>query len=176
MVPVLIKDLLTSAPDQRAVTVCGWVRTVRDSKNLVFVQVNDGSCFANIQLTFDRSNPSANADASNIEESLKNQNMLDEVMGAVQDLFFEICGEKAFCTEEQKDPDTGSFSLTYQIQDCPAPVVFECSHLGTFDLYFRYVDKAQTEKEHDSIFSKYDHKMDKDHIREALRLLLSVKH
>ena len=48
----------------------------------------------------------------NIEESLKNQNMLDEVMGAVQDLFFEICGEKAFCTEEQKDPDTGSFSLT----------------------------------------------------------------
>ena len=112
----------------------------------------------------------------NIEESLKNQNMLDEVMGAVQDLFFEICGEKAFCTEEQKDPDTGSFSLTYQIQDCPAPVVFECSHLGTFNLYFRYVDKAQTEKEHDSIFSKYDHKMDKDHIREALRLLLSVKH
>ena len=74
MVPVLIKDLLTSAPDQRAVTVCGWVRTVRDSKNLVFVQVNDGSCFANIQLTFDRSNPSANADASNIEESLKKLN------------------------------------------------------------------------------------------------------
>ncbi len=74
MVPVLIKDLLTSAPDQRAVTVCGWVRTVRDSKNLVFVQVNDGSCFANIQLTFDRSNPSANADANNIEESLKKLN------------------------------------------------------------------------------------------------------
>ena len=74
MVPVLIKDLLTSAPDKRSVTVCGWVRTVRDSKNLVFVQVNDGSCFANIQLTFDRSNPSSNADASNIEESLKKIN------------------------------------------------------------------------------------------------------
>ena len=112
----------------------------------------------------------------NIEASLKNQNMLDEVMGAVQDLFSEICGEKAFCTEEKKDPDTGSFSLTYQIQDCPAPVVFECSHLGTFDLYFRYADKSQTEKEHDNVFSQYDHKMDKDHIREALRLLLTVKH
>ena len=70
MVPVLIKDLLTSAPDQRAVTVCGWVRTVRDSKNLVFIQVNDGSCFANIQLTFDRNNP-GNADVNNIEEELK---------------------------------------------------------------------------------------------------------
>ncbi|MDY2924497.1 MAG: OB-fold nucleic acid binding domain-containing protein, partial [Treponema sp.] len=57
MVPTLIKDLLTSSPDGRKVTVCGWVRTVRDSKNLVFIQVNDGSCFANIQLTFDRNAP-----------------------------------------------------------------------------------------------------------------------
>ncbi|MBQ5498718.1 MAG: asparagine--tRNA ligase [Treponema sp.] len=70
MKPVLIKDLLTSAPDGRGVTVCGWVRTKRDSKNLVFVQVNDGSCFANIQLTFDRNNP-GNADVNNIEEELK---------------------------------------------------------------------------------------------------------
>ena len=74
MVPVLIKDLLTSAPDNREVTVCGWVRTVRDSKNLVFVQVNDGSCFANIQLTFDRNAPAPNADSKNIEESLKKIN------------------------------------------------------------------------------------------------------
>ena len=70
MKPVLIKDLLTSVPDGRGVTVCGWVRTKRDSKNLVFVQVNDGSCFANIQLTFDRNNP-GNADVNNIEEELK---------------------------------------------------------------------------------------------------------
>lgn len=62
--------MLTSAPDGRGVTVCGWVRTKRDSKNLVFVQVNDGSCFANIQLTFDRNNP-CNADVNNIEEELK---------------------------------------------------------------------------------------------------------
>jgi len=71
MVPTLIKDLLTSSPDGRKVTVCGWVRTVRDSKNLVFIQVNDGSCFANIQLTFDRNAPSANANVNNIENSLK---------------------------------------------------------------------------------------------------------
>ncbi|MCR4742802.1 MAG: asparagine--tRNA ligase [Treponema sp.] len=71
MVPVLIKDLLTSSPDGRSVKVCGWVRSVRDSKGLVFIQVNDGSCFANIQLTFDRNNPSKNANVNNIEEELK---------------------------------------------------------------------------------------------------------
>ncbi|MBP5251218.1 MAG: asparagine--tRNA ligase [Treponema sp.] len=71
MKPVLIKDLLTSNPDGRTVTVCGWVRTKRDSKNLVFIQVNDGSCFASIQITFDRTNPAQNADAPKIEESLK---------------------------------------------------------------------------------------------------------
>lgn len=51
--------------------MCGWVRTVRDSKNLVFIHVNDGSCFASIQLTFDRSSPAANADVSKIEAELK---------------------------------------------------------------------------------------------------------
>ncbi len=66
----LIKELLTSAPDGRTVTVQGWVRTKRDSKNLVFIQVNDGSCFANIQLTFDRNNPSKNANPQNIEKEL----------------------------------------------------------------------------------------------------------
>ncbi len=74
MKPTLIKDLLTSAPDGSLVTVCGWVRTVRDSKNLVFIQVNDGSCFASIQLAFDRNNPSNNADSNLIEENLKKIN------------------------------------------------------------------------------------------------------
>ena len=34
--------------------VRGWVRTKRDLKNLVFIEVTDGSCFGNIQCTFDR--------------------------------------------------------------------------------------------------------------------------
>ncbi len=71
MKPTLIKDMLTSEPDGRTVTVCGWVRTKRDSKNLVFIQVNDGSSFANIQLTFDRTNPNNNANVNSIEEELK---------------------------------------------------------------------------------------------------------
>ena len=50
----LIKDILTQKPDGQEVSVYGWVRTKRETKNLIFIQVNDGSCFASIQLTFDR--------------------------------------------------------------------------------------------------------------------------
>ena len=51
----LIKELLHSEGDERSVSVRGWVRTKREMKNLVFVEVNDGSCFNNIQCTFDTS-------------------------------------------------------------------------------------------------------------------------
>ena len=36
------------------VTVCGWVRTVRESKTLGFVELVDGSCFKPVQVVFDR--------------------------------------------------------------------------------------------------------------------------
>jgi len=54
MLPVLIKYILKETPSMQDIAVCGWVRTKRDMKNLVFVEVNDGSCFAGIQCTFDR--------------------------------------------------------------------------------------------------------------------------
>jgi len=37
----------------RQVTVCGWVRTLRDSKALGFIELNDGSCFKGIQIVFE---------------------------------------------------------------------------------------------------------------------------
>ena len=54
MLPKLIKYILADTPQSQEVEVSGWVRTKRDMKNLVFVEVNDGSCFAGIQCTFDR--------------------------------------------------------------------------------------------------------------------------
>lgn len=54
MKTTLIKDILVSEPDGRDITIYGWVRTKRETKNLVFIQVNDGSCFASIQVTLDR--------------------------------------------------------------------------------------------------------------------------
>ena len=37
-----------------SVVICGWVRTARDSKNVSFMEVNDGSCFRNLQLVIDK--------------------------------------------------------------------------------------------------------------------------
>jgi asparaginyl-tRNA synthetase len=49
----LIKEILRLTPPQEGLVIRGWVRTKRDMKNLVFIEVNDGSCLSNIQCTFD---------------------------------------------------------------------------------------------------------------------------
>ena len=36
------------------VTVCGWAKTIRDSKSFGFIELNDGSYFKNCQIVFDR--------------------------------------------------------------------------------------------------------------------------
>ena len=35
------------------VTVGGWARTIRDMKNFGFIELNDGSCFKNLQVVMD---------------------------------------------------------------------------------------------------------------------------
>ena len=40
----------SAAMDGREVLVCGWIRTSRDSKNFGFIELNDGSCFKNVQV------------------------------------------------------------------------------------------------------------------------------
>ncbi|NCC86251.1 MAG: asparagine--tRNA ligase [Clostridia bacterium] len=40
---------------QQDITVCGWIRTVRDSKNIGFAQINDGSNFSGVQVVFEQS-------------------------------------------------------------------------------------------------------------------------
>ena len=46
---------ILSKPDQAAsdVIVMGWVRTRRDSANLIFLEINDGSALANLQIVID---------------------------------------------------------------------------------------------------------------------------
>ena len=50
-----VYSLLKSTGDDRKVTVKGWVRTKRDSKNIIFFEINDGSCFSSIQAVVDKS-------------------------------------------------------------------------------------------------------------------------
>ena len=38
----------------REVTVCGWVRTARDSKTMAFIELNDGTSLKHIQLVVDK--------------------------------------------------------------------------------------------------------------------------
>ena len=39
--------------DGRTVTICGWARTIRDMKTFGFIELNDGSCFRNLQVVMD---------------------------------------------------------------------------------------------------------------------------
>ncbi len=37
----------------QTVTLCGWARTIRDMKTFGFIELNDGSCFKNLQVVMD---------------------------------------------------------------------------------------------------------------------------
>ncbi len=52
---ILIKTLYRDVTPyiESEVQVSGWVRTIRDSKNFGFIELNDGSFFKNVQIVFD---------------------------------------------------------------------------------------------------------------------------
>ncbi len=45
----LIIKALASEASKASITICGWVRTRRDAKGFSFLELNDGSCLANMQ-------------------------------------------------------------------------------------------------------------------------------
>src|SRR6266478_993170 len=49
----LIKHVLAASDPKEAVAVHGWVRTRRDAKGFSFLEINDGSCLANLQVVAD---------------------------------------------------------------------------------------------------------------------------
>ncbi|MDE6597627.1 MAG: asparagine--tRNA ligase, partial [Clostridia bacterium] len=53
-----INTLFSSGADflQKNVTVCGWVRTWRDSKGVAFIELNDGTTLKNLQLVIEKGN------------------------------------------------------------------------------------------------------------------------
>ncbi len=52
-----IDTLLKEKPTGRRICVAGWVRTRRDTGSFSFVEINDGSCLANLQLIADKNLP-----------------------------------------------------------------------------------------------------------------------
>ncbi len=49
-----IKEVRSAREIGTTQTVCGWVRTSRDSKNVAFLELNDGSCLANLQIVLEK--------------------------------------------------------------------------------------------------------------------------
>lgn len=56
---------------ETTVTVCGWVRTSRDSKNMAFLELNDGTTLKHLQIVIDKSQMSEISDFMKLGTSLK---------------------------------------------------------------------------------------------------------
>ncbi|MDL2307339.1 asparagine--tRNA ligase [Desulfovibrio sp. OttesenSCG-928-C06] len=54
---IRVADALTAESAMSGITVRGWVRTRRDAKGFSFLEVNDGSCLANLQVIVDEASP-----------------------------------------------------------------------------------------------------------------------
>ncbi len=59
-----IADILHSTENPGEVFVQGWVRTRRDSKTFSFIEVNDGSCLAGLQVIADATIPNYESDVA----------------------------------------------------------------------------------------------------------------
>jgi asparaginyl-tRNA synthetase len=60
--PQRIAALLRHAQPDETVTIQGWVRTKRESKGFAFIEVNDGSALANLQVVLNQDLPNYEAD------------------------------------------------------------------------------------------------------------------
>ena len=84
----LIKDLYRNMDNfsNKTITVSGWIKTIRDSKNFGFIELNDGSFFKNVQIVFD-------SELSNFEDIRKLT-----ISSSI------ICKGKLVITENAKQP------------------------------------------------------------------------
>jgi asparaginyl-tRNA synthetase len=53
MTRIRVKDALGATAPREGVVIRGWVRSKRDSKGFSFLEINDGSCLANVQAVLD---------------------------------------------------------------------------------------------------------------------------
>lgn len=80
-----VRKLLSMEPQDKQLVCQGWVRTVRDSKNIVFFELNDGSCMKNLQVILDKEYMSeGQADALTNGSSVEAAGLLVESPGKNQ--------------------------------------------------------------------------------------------
>ncbi len=67
-----IKEVFAAKAFGSEVTVCGWVRTARDSKNMAFIELNDGTSLKHLQIVIDKASElNYNQEALRLGTSLK---------------------------------------------------------------------------------------------------------
>ena len=83
-----IKEILSGQFQKKNITIYGWVKSKRGSKNVCFIAVNDGSCLKSIQIV--------------IESRLLEQKVIKEISTGASIKVKGILvaskgGEQAFC-------------------------------------------------------------------------------
>ena len=68
-----IKQVLTKPEEffDKPVTVCGWIRSCRDSKNMAFIALNDGTTLPHLQIVIDKSAVTLPEGAARVGSSVK---------------------------------------------------------------------------------------------------------
>lgn len=134
-----IKHLFELAPGQLT-EVFGWVKTRRDSKGVTFVQINDGSCFADLQVVIDAGSlPESELDKVRTGTSVRFSGTLVESPAAGQAVELKAEGLTVF---GEADPQS------YPMQKKGATMEFlrEIAHLrvrgNTFGAVFRVRARA----------------------------------
>ena len=87
-----IIDIMQGGYVDRDVTVCGWVRTSRDSKNMAFLELNDGTTLKHLQIVIDKSVMSDISEYMKLGTSLKVEGKV--VKSVVAENSVEINAEK----------------------------------------------------------------------------------
>jgi len=92
---ILIKDLYNDATEyfDKTITVSGWVRSVRASKQFGFIIINDGTCFNNLQIVISNELENFNELSKlNVGSAIIVSGKLVETKGAKQP--FEVQADK----------------------------------------------------------------------------------
>ena len=134
-----IKDVLSS-PEQffgRQITVCGWVKSFRDSKNMAFIALNDGTTLPHLQIVIDKSQIALPEGATRVGSSVK-------IVGAAVKSFN---ANQAIEVNAQTITLLGDCPLDYPIQKAKTSLDFlrTLPHLrvrtNTFNAVFRVRSK-----------------------------------
>ena len=104
----------------QTVTVGGWARTIRDMKTFGFIELNDGSCFKNLQVVMD-----ANELANYMSIVGSAYSVMD---GNYQPLYFNINSANLEMTYED-GAETAQLKVSYTSDK----LTFEGSYTLTFD-------------------------------------------